>query len=268
MKTIRLLMILFSTVALAQSGFHKNPIIYQPLTPETVAPGGPDLTLRVMGNGFDFESVVYWNDTPLATTVLGTRFVSAVVPAALTATAQTASIRVHNPKPFGGFSNTIFFGVTSPEASVSFAQTAYSGALDLVAGDFNGDGRLDLATNSKSRYVSVLLGNGDGTFRAPMLTALPCASGGIVTGDFNRDGIPDLAVGCADRISVLLGVGDGTFHHHQDYLVAQPDQLVAVDINQDGKLDLVFSNEQNHISMELFVAQCLSLENNWSLGQD
>src|SRR5256885_17202688 len=69
-----------------------NPIIYQALTPVSVAPGGPDFTLIVMGNGFHTGSVIYWNDTPLTTTVLTTRFVSAVIPAALTATAQTASV--------------------------------------------------------------------------------------------------------------------------------------------------------------------------------
>src|SRR5947207_708958 len=88
MRFYWLLFFLISVSSFGQSGFHKNPIIYHPLTPTAVAPGGSDFTLRVMGNGFDFESVAYWNSTPLTTTILGTRFLTAIIPASLTATAQ------------------------------------------------------------------------------------------------------------------------------------------------------------------------------------
>ncbi len=91
----------------------------------------------------------------------------------------------------------------------------------LVAGDFNGDGNLDLATSNDVYYytgqpannVSVLLGNGDGTFQTP--TTFPTGSNpaAIVTGDFNGDGRLDLVTANFDTsdMTALLGTGTGTF---------------------------------------------------------
>ena len=119
----------------------------------------------------------------------------------------------------------------------------------LVAGDFNGDGRTDLAVaNSGSgNDVSVLLGNGDGTFQ-PQVT-YPVGSGpvALVAGDFNGDGRTDLAVansGSNDgTVSVLLGNGDGTFQTQVTYAVGSgPDALVAGDFNGDGRTDLAVAN--------------------------
>ena len=64
-----------------------------------------------------------------------------------------------------------------------------------MAGDFNGDGRTDLAVaNNGSNYVSVLLGNGDGTFQNQVRYAAGTNPSSIVAGDFNGDGRTDLAV--------------------------------------------------------------------------
>ncbi len=84
----------------------------------------------------------------------------------------------------------------------------------MVAGDFNKDGNQDLAVvNHTDNTVSILLGNGDGTFAAH--TDIPVGAGPIalVAADFNRDGNLDLAVvnQTANTISILLGNGDGTF---------------------------------------------------------
>jgi|SRR5271156_474949 hypothetical protein len=79
----------------------------------------------------------------------------------------------------------------------------------LVTADFNGDGELDLATNTCAVvghcHISVLLGNGDGTFQAPIKFPVGVGPTGLVTADFNHDGKPDLATLTGDAgITVLL----------------------------------------------------------------
>jgi FG-GAP-like repeat/Abnormal spindle-like microcephaly-assoc'd, ASPM-SPD-2-Hydin len=116
------------------------------------------------------------------------------------------------------------------------------GALpsSLVAADFNGDGKLDLAVaNAYDSTVSVLPGNGDGTFQPQVVYATAESSDwqSVVAGDFNGDGKLDLAVSCGSAVSVLLGNGDGTFKPHLDS-GAGGVSLAAGDFNGDGKLDL------------------------------
>jgi hypothetical protein len=125
----------------------------------------------------------------------------------------------------------------------------------LVAGDFAGNGHLDLAVaNYRSNDVSVLLGNGDGTFQPAVDYPVGQYPDAIVAGDFNRDGHLDLAVACYGNedpppqspagtdpggVYLLLGNGDGTFQPAKEYAAAQgPVALVAGDIRGDGKLDL------------------------------
>ncbi len=65
----------------------------------------------------------------------------------------------------------------------------------VVAGDFNGDGFLDLATAIDDYVINILIGNGDGTFKPPVTYSLPeVFPTNIYTGDFNNDGKLDLAV--------------------------------------------------------------------------
>ena len=113
--------------------------------------------------------------------------------------------------------------------------------FSVVAADFNHDGNLDLAVaNSLSPYLTILLGNGDGTFRdGPDSPALEQPAIFVVEGDFNGDGIPDLATVGSNIISVFLGNGDGSF---QNAVVTQPSYAVQVigagDFNGDGAADL------------------------------
>ncbi len=105
------------------------------------------------------------------------------------------------------------------------------GPASIVTGDFNGDGRTDLAvvnsgTSANEGTVSVLLGNGDGTFQPQATYAVGSGPDSIVAGDFNGDGRTDLAVVNNDdnTVSVLLGNGDGTFQPQVTYAVgSHPD---------------------------------------------
>jgi len=135
-------------------------------------------------------------------------------------------------------SSLVIFRTQEPDVpDVAFAHGA-----SLVSGDFNGDGILDVAsTNGNS--ISVLLGNGDGTFHdsgAQPTSAQTNIS--LITADLNGDGILDLAVtDSTDAVSIWLGNGDGTFQAPV-ITPAQGDGLVAADFNGDGRMDLGVTN--------------------------
>src|SRR5579864_1224920 len=104
-----------------------------------------------------------------------------------------------------------------------------------------GDGKTDLAVACiPSGSVSILLGNGDGTFQ-PAVNYNPGAWPlSLAAGDFNGDGKLDLATADTDGISIFLGKGDGTFRHAPvDFAPGGSPLFVAVgDFNSDGRPDL------------------------------
>ena len=114
----------------------------------------------------------------------------------------------------------------------------------VAVGDFNNDGKQDIVTTSvSSAKVSVLLGNGDGTFAAAASYAVAANAYSVVTADFNDDGSLDLAVGTDQGISILLGRGDGTFRAAGSYTVGGGRNVVELgDFNNDGNPDLLIAS--------------------------
>ena len=141
------------------------------------------------------------------------------------------------------------------------SQTPYPGSI--VTADFNRDGIEDIAvvneplcTTCTATSVTVFLGTGQNYFQAPKTYSIPMTGGMIAAGDINNDGRMDLVVArnpqitgtttSGDDVTVLLGNGDGTFEAPVGYqLLGAPkagnlsNQVYLVDVNKDGKLDLI-----------------------------
>lgn len=158
-----------------------------------------------------------------------------------------------------GVSNSVLILNGAGDGTFSSGATYPMGpyAFSIAAADLNGDGKLDLVVTNPGTYannyldgsISLLMGKGDGTFRASTLSYVAGpnhAPLNVAIADFNGDGKPDMAVTLSNAnygtggLAIFLGRGDGTFLTPVIY-GADVFAVQAVDINGDGILDLVVS---------------------------
>jgi Flp pilus assembly secretin CpaC len=190
--------------------------------------------------------------------------------------AQRILLRAQDGKPatfFVGDRYPIDLGLLSPNltsitpgteqallAGLALPRTDYNtgkGPVSVAIADFNKDGHSDLVVgNQTDGTVSILLGNGDGTFGPQTVFPIPAVTtatgtinaspSAIATGDFNDDGNVDVAVTdvANGRVEILLGNGDGTFQTPVPYATgSNPVALVAQDFDGDGQPDLAIVNQ-------------------------
>jgi Bacterial Ig-like domain (group 3)/FG-GAP-like repeat len=122
-------------------------------------------------------------------------------------------------------------------------------SVAIASAYLNTDNNLDVVTGDAAQTISVLLGNGDGTFQ-PKVNYAGCNVGKalqIVLADFNRDGVTDIALGCSDGTNgglvIILGSGDGTFKTPVYHPTGDVASIAIGDLNNDGLLDIVVSNK-------------------------
>jgi len=167
----------------------------------------------------------------------------------------------------------ISLGSSSRGCAVDFASpVSYpvgTNPAGIVVADLNGDGKPDIAVaNSGSGNVSILLGNGDGTFQAPVnFDAGMNGPTSLAVNDFNRDAKMDLAVFQAGDpqgnipgvVSVLLGNGDGTFQAGmKTALTSNAVAMVIADFNLDKMSDIAIRNydlSANTESLNIYLAK-------------
>ncbi len=173
----------------------------------------------------------------------------------------TPDLAVADDNLYGSGTVSVLLGVGNGTffPAVAYATGEESDAVTIA--DLNGDGKPDLAVlnaggvaDAAASSLSVLLGNGDGTFQPQVVYATYMGSASLVVADLNGDGKPDVAVGndSLGYLSVLLGNGDGTFQ--PAVTTFDPDRRIAVslvagDLNGDGKPDLVFADENYDIDV-------------------
>lgn len=143
---------------------------------------------------------------------------------------------------FGCSAQCSFILNTNNLINLSWAQNA-------AYGDFNGDTFVDIASANhpllNNGYVSILLGNGDGTFGSANHIPISKEPGSITTGDFNSDGIIDIITANprTDDITILIGNGNGIFSIDTSFMVGDGNDFIkSYDFNQDSKLDIITSN--------------------------
>jgi hypothetical protein len=225
--------ILFSA---ATASLRKNGIL------DLVFGGGHDQTFVLLGNGDGtFQPPVPYRVSALSYMVglgdfMGNGNLDIVAVGGLSDGVDCNCIEVLPGNGDGTFGSVI----TAP---LPYGMVAYA----LATGDFNNDGKLDVAVEGEGYpdfEVAILLGNGDGTFTADGYYSVGAPGSSMATGYFTGDKKKiDLAVTAGGVALVLLGNGDGTFQQPVIYSAGLWDGVVAQDFNGDGKIDLAGTGE-------------------------
>ena len=178
----------------------------------------------------------------------------------LVSSALSAQVSFFQPPSYSG-SGTLFTADFNGDGMLDLLST--DGTLELgngngtftagapvtgqpaAVGDFNGDGKPDVLELGSNGTLLVLIGNGDGTFQAPISTASGAALGPVAAADLNGDGKTDVAGVFNNSLLVYLSKGDGTFSAGVPYnLGSLPNGAAIVsfgDFNGDGKTDILVS---------------------------
>ena len=125
----------------------------------------------------------------------------------------------------------------------------------IRSGDFNHDGFTDLVTsNIAANSLSLLFGNGDGSFQAQVRVRVCQEPRNLALEDFNQDSHLDLAIACSgsDQVAIWMGQGDGTFEKFSEYHVNRtPVSIATGDFNGDQLLDIVVALRNDKIQLFL-----------------
>jgi hypothetical protein len=202
----------------------------------------------LVGNGDGtFDAPVYYSAPPTRAVAIGDYNGDAIPDLAVTT--------------YNGTTFLIFIGngngTFQPGTSSSAGGPAGSNTIGIATADLDEDGALDLAISNyaTSNTVSILMGNGNGTFQAPVAYAIGSLSQPVVIADLDGDGLLDLAVNdhFLNCVAVRLGQPGGGFEAPVTFPVGvNPQWCIARDLDNDGRLDLAVTNGSSHNVSILF----------------
>ena len=228
--------------------------------PATSVVAGQNAAITPSAVPTNATSIVAYTNNNVKTPFTGLLVVNPTTGVLTVTKALQAGVYAVTVKAFNGAASTtttFTLTVTNP----TFSQGAFSGTTDVsvgnnpisvAVGDFNGDGKQDIATAnySSSNTVSIRLGDGAGGFSGTTYVSVGGEPNSVAVGDFNGDGKQDIAVVNSglgvNTVSIRLGDGAGGFSGTTNVSVGTGPRRVAIgDFNGDGKQDLAVANNSS-----------------------